>query len=197
MVVCPATEEADAFGLKDCFHRLGVFEDLGSIDLKGWCKSLAKGNGLRGNDVHVRSSLHSREDSFVDLLRNLLTFSYHNHAAAWTAEGLVGGHGHDIKTVIKRILSHSTSNKAGDVGNVRHCVRSNFARNINKLLVIKFATIGGKAREDNLWLMLKRGRSQRLIINFTRINILHLVPNKVEDFVNGGSRVSVRKVSAV
>ena len=83
------------------------------------------------------------------------------------------------------------------MSNISYCVCTNFFGDFYKLCVVKFTTVGRKTSENNFGFVLECHLAQVLVIDFARIYILHLVTDKVEDFIDSGGRVPVRQVSTV
>ncbi len=109
-----------------------VFDDIFGVSVETWLKGLTESDGFGGDNVFKRTALSAGEDSTVnqggEIVDGVVDFvkwvrdSTHGHdeAATWATQGLVGGGGHDMKTVFKRIFVNAASDESGDVCHVSH-----------------------------------------------------------------------------
>ncbi|MNS96390.1 hypothetical protein D3C72_1306870 [compost metagenome] len=116
--------------------------------------------------MHMWSALHSWEDRTINKRRNVLKcllrllkwVSYNtfrkNEATTWSTQRLMGSSRNDMETEIKRILCHTASDQASDMGHVGHKKRANFITNSSKLFIVEFTWVRAKTSKNNLWLML-------------------------------------------
>ena len=96
-------------------QRLGVLDDGVRVVLERGLRRLFQRHGQRGGGVLVRPTLQPREDRAVDGLRVLGLAQ--DHAAARTAQRLVGGRGDHVGVGHGRGMG-TTGDQAGDVGDV-------------------------------------------------------------------------------
>ena len=82
----------------------------------------AKRDGLGGDDVHQRSTLHAGEHSRVDFFRNRFVIG-HDQTTARAAKRFVSG-GRDDVGMGERRRMHARSDEACDVRDVRHQQRA-------------------------------------------------------------------------
>ncbi len=143
------------------------------------------------------TSLESREDRLVDFLCELFIVPRENHAAAWTAQGLVRRRRNDIEAVVEGVPRSSAGNEAGDVRHVCNRVRADLLCNLYKLRVVELPAVRREPREDDFRLVLKRHLPQIVVVNLAGVHVLHLVPDEVEYLVDGRCRVAVGEVPAV
>uniref|UniRef100_A0A0N4ZIZ9 PE-PGRS family protein n=1 Tax=Parastrongyloides trichosuri TaxID=131310 RepID=A0A0N4ZIZ9_PARTI len=95
VVVGAARDDVEAALDEHAGHGLGVLHHLLLVGLELRLQRFLEGHGLGGDDVLQRAALQAGEDGRVDLLRDVGVVGQ-DHAAAWTAQGLVGGGGDDV-----------------------------------------------------------------------------------------------------
>ena len=88
VIVCSAGNQVDVAGEKFFAQNLCIQDDLMLISFEVFCKGFAESNRFGGNDMHQRTALCAREDSFVDLRTEF--FGTENHASARSAERFMG-----------------------------------------------------------------------------------------------------------
>src|SRR5215475_10658678 len=97
--------------------------------------------------MHQRAALRAREDSLVNLWRQLRCAE--DERAAWPAQGLVGSGGDNV-AVGHRIGIELRNDEACDVGDVGHEVRADGVGDLTETGEIEPAWIGREASDDQL-----------------------------------------------
>jgi hypothetical protein len=116
---------------------------------------LVEGHALCRDDVHEGTALKPREDGLVEGLGvDLLA---QDQSAAWPAERLVGGRGHEV-TVRHGARVLSGSNHPRDVGDVGHDQGPSVAPDRPDPLEVEDPGIGRRAADDQLRPVLLRER---------------------------------------
>ena len=145
----------------------------------------------------MRATLEPRKDRLVDLLRDVSIFTDEDHTSAWATQRFVCRRCDDIKPVVKWIAKHSPSDQSSDVCHIGNRDRANLFRDVDKFLVVELTRVRRKTSENDLRLMLERGLTERIVVNLSRLDILHFVADEVEDLVDICGWVAVCKVAAV
>lgn len=89
VVVSASGADAETVMCETGRDGLGVFHDLLRVSFELRLKCLTKADGFRGDDVHQRATLDTRENLRVDFFREL--FFAENDPAARPAQGFVRG----------------------------------------------------------------------------------------------------------
>ena len=138
---------------------------------------LCEGHGLSRNDVHQRAALHAGEDSGVDLLRKLFIVRQ-DHAAAWTAQGLVRRRRHHMRVRDRRRM-HAAGDEASEMRHVDEEICADFIGDFAERLEVDNARIGRTTRDDDFWLMSVRKRAHFVHID-AHVVLAHAVRHRLE-----------------
>jgi hypothetical protein len=94
VVIRPSGDEIQAPFQQPICQHLAIFDDLAGVLLELGLQRFAEGDGLAGDGVHQRATLHAGEDAAVDLLGEL--FAAEDHTSAGPPQRLVGRRGYDL-----------------------------------------------------------------------------------------------------
>ena len=193
MVVGAARNDAVAAILNGLAHDLAVLDDLLGVALLLGEHPLAEDDGLRRDDVLERTALHAREYGGVESLGPLLLAE--NHAAARTAEGLMGRRGDEIGVRNGRGMG-AARDETGDMGHVDEHDAACLVADLADALEVDRARIGRCARKKNLGL-----HFHRKLLDLIVVERLGLGINRIRDDVVYLAREvdgrAVRKVTAL
>ncbi len=193
MVVGAAGYHAHIVLVQRLFQRLGVADNLALILHKVGLQRLMETDGLGRDDVHQRAALDAGEDGLVDGLGML--FLAEDEAAAWAAQGLVGGAGDHIG------VGHGVGVAAGgrqarDVRHIHHQVRIHHVGDLAEALKVDDAGIGRRAGHDHARAVLA-GQSLHLVIVDGLSLGVEAVAGKFEILARDVERAAVGEVAAV
>ncbi len=116
MGVGAAGDDVAAARLQGLGKHLGVLDDISGISAERGLQRLAERHRLRRDHMHQRSALQAREHRRVDLLGEVFLVGQ-DHAAARTAQGLVGGRRHHMG-MGERARMRAAGDQAGEVRHV-------------------------------------------------------------------------------
>ncbi len=197
MVVRTAGEHPRLMLLKYFLHRMRVRDYLFCILPKRRSERLAKRYRLCRDLVHMWPTLESREHRLVYFLRQFLILAHENHPAARAPQSLMRRRGDDVEAIVERILRRLPCDEPRDMRSVHYRNGAHFARDAHEFFVVELARVRRKSREDNFRLYLLRDAAHVVVINFTRLHVLHLVSPKIENLGEVCHGVPVGQVSAM
>ena len=163
MVVRAAGNQIEALILEGCRQCLCVVNDALLVSLELRLECLAEADSLRRDDVLERTALGAREDRLVELLGKLLVVGEDN-AAARTAQGLVGGGGHDVR-IRNRALMQTGGDQTCDMRHIDEQVCADLVCDLSELFKINGTRISGGAGDDHLRLLLLRQVADCVIVD--------------------------------
>ena len=173
-------------------HDRRILHDLLLIGLEFRRERFAQRHGLRGDDVHEGTALHAREDRGVDLLFKVGT--HEDHAAARTAQRLVGGRGHNVGVSERRRVD-ARGDEARIVRHVDHQESADLMRNFRKALEVDPLRIGRCPGHDELRLIFLRETLDLVDVDF--LGFVQAVRNAMEVLAGEIEVHAVREVAAV
>ena len=144
----------------------GVLDDLGGVVLEAVLLRLVEGDGQGRRGVIVRPALQAGKHGAVDGFGVL--FLGHDHAAAGAAQGFVRGRGDDIGES-HRAWVGTTSDEAGDVGDVCNEDGADLLGNVRKSREVDDARNRGAAGPQQLGLLLLGDLSDLVEVDAARL----------------------------
>ena len=163
VVVGAAGNQLHAAGGQLVGHSSGVLHNLAGIILELRLQCLAKADSLCSNHMLQRAALGAGEDGGVDALDQVSVVGQ-DQAAAGTAQGLVGGGGHNI-SIGHRVLVHAAGNQAGNVSHVHHQHCAVTVGDLGQLFKIDSARVSGSTGNQQLGANLGNLLGQGIVIN--------------------------------
>ena len=209
MVVCAARNHLVALVGHSLGHGCGVFLHLVLVFLILGSESLAEGHCLGRNHMLQRAALNAGEHGGIEQRRHFAHFAllgcltpgivevlaHEDHAAARTAEGLVGCGGDDMR-VFQRIVEQSGGNQTGGVSHVDHEDGAYLIGNLTHAGIIPFTRIGARAAHNQLGMCAVGYFGHLVVINEAGV-LLHIVTYGIEHKAREINRASVAQVTAV
>src|SRR5438445_7527785 len=193
VVVGPARDDAKTRLRKRCGERARVHADLLRVGLELGRRGLLQHDRLRGDHVHERAALNVGEDRAVDRLRELRVRE--DHAAAWTAEGLVRRRRHDLRVADRsRVLPRR--DETGEVRHVHEEQRLDRVGDLPQPREIEDARIRRRAGDDELRAVLLRDPLELVVIQHLVV-LANSVRGEVVELAREVHRRAVRQVTAL
>src|ERR687890_819927 len=162
MVVRSSGDEIQAPFQEPLGQRLAVLDDLAGVVLELGLQRFPQGDGLAGDRVHQRATLHAGEDAAVDLLGEL--FAAEDHTPSGSAQRLVGRRGYDLRVGYRGGMD-TCSYQACDVGHVRKEEGPDLVGDLTKSLEVEDARVGAGSGQDHLWPLAKCDVSDLIVVD--------------------------------
>ena len=159
------------------FRRQGFFE----------------GHGFGGNHVHQRAALQAGENGGVERFF-VSVVAAQNHAAAWAAQGFVGGGGNEV-SVRHGVGVFAGGNQAGIVCHIHKQIRAHFVGDFAEFRPVNFQGIGGGAGHNHFGFVLKREAFHFGVVE--HFVFVQAVGNGVVELAGNVYRCAVGEVAAV
>ena len=208
VVVGAAGDQTEAFSLQTLGKNGSVLDDLLTVGLELGLERLAEADGLGSDDVLERAALGAGEHGGVDLLGQVdglhlagldvllgdLVLAQ-DHAAAGTAQGLVGGGGDNVG-IGHGALVNASGDETGDVGHIDHEESADGISDLTELGEVDLAGIGGSAGKDHLGLALLRDAVDLVVVDHFGL-IVEGVGDLMEVLAGDVDRAAVGQVAAV
>ncbi len=193
MIVRTAGDKAEPFHGEGFSQGSGVFHDLVLVNLEIFVERFFQRHGFRGDDMHQRASLASRKHAAVKGLGKIVLA--HDHAAAGTAQGLVGGGGDKLAIRDRRGVK-AACHKAGHVGDVCHDHRSDLIGDLPESLEVNRPRIGACPHDNDFGFVLLRLGFHFIEIDGLRLPV-HAVENHIVEPPGKVGRASVGEMAPV
>ncbi len=163
VVIGAAGDDLVSFGYKGIGHGLCVGDHLFAVvDVFGM-QVFTEGNSLGGDHMLERTALGAGENGAVKYGAHHLhfalgcglspwvreVFAHHDHTAAWTAQGFVGGGGHDV-AVGHRVVEQLRGDESCGMRNIGEQEGAYGISDGAEAGVIPVAGIGAGAADDEL-----------------------------------------------
>ena len=191
MVVGAARAQAVVALDQFCCERLGIGDHLLAVNGELRLQRLAKCNGFRGDDVHERTALTSRE-YFAIKLGGDFRIVAENQPAARSAQGLVRGGG-DHMRVREWTGMNAGCNQTSDVRDVRHQVGADRISNSAETCEIDHARVRAVSTDDELRLGFQRDLLNGVVIK----QLGRWIEPVLGDLVEGAAEVWLEAVAQV
>src|ERR687886_2182904 len=150
VVVRPTGDEVQTPFEKPLGHGLGVLDDLAGVIFELGSQGFSERDGLTRDGMHQRATLHTREDTAVNLFGELLAAE--DHASASAPEGFVGRGGDDLAVGYRRRM-RVRGDEAGDVGHVREEESPNLVGDLAETVEVKDPRVGARPGDDHTRLL--------------------------------------------
>ena len=152
-------------------------------------------HGFRGDDVHERAALRTREHQRVEFLRDRLVGARQDQSTARTAQRLVRGGGDDIG-VRDRIGIQARRHQARDVRHVDEQIGADRIGDLAEFLEVEVAGVGGETRDYHFGFFGQRLRGECVVVDFAVVRA-NAVLHGAEEFAGEIHLGAVREVTAV
>src|SRR5215211_2725805 len=192
VVVRPAGDEIQATFQEPVSQGPAVLDDLAGVIFELGLERFTEGDGLAGDGVHQRATLHAREDAAVDLFGEL--FAAEDHTAAGPPQRLVGRSGYDLAVGYRRGV-HVRGDEASDVGHVRKEEGPDLVGDLPEPREVDYARVGAGSGQDHA-----RPLAERDVADLVVVDVSVLADTVVDEVVGPAGEVElhpVREVPAV
>jgi len=162
MINGSVTYEFFSFVHQGLGESLGVLNNLLGVNLELWGSNFLQLNGKSSNRHIMWSTLEHWENSKVDLLSVLNLVE--NNSGSWSSQTLVSCGGNNI-AVLEWGFHQASCNKSTNVSDIAHKVSTDGVSDLSESWIIEVGWVSGSSEDEHLWLELKHGGSQGIIVN--------------------------------
>jgi len=209
VIVCAACKDGVPPFNKSFSKGLRVSDNLLRISAEGRLERFAKGHGLGGDDVHVRATLHPREEGPIQQRTHFFEFAargplpkgilkvlpHQKDPSSGTSQGLMGGAG-DHMTVRQGIVQKAGCNQASGMGYIRYEEGAYFVSDFPKGLPVPIPRIAAGSRQEDF-----RAKAAGFVSDLVVIKPVGVWPYAVMldgvEFTGGVERAAMGKVAAM
>jgi hypothetical protein len=193
VIVGAAGHDAVPVARHPCREPLRIRDDLPDVLLERRLKRFPERGGLRGHDVNQGSALKARKHDAVEILRVLGLAQ--DEPGPRTAERLVRRRRDEI-AVRDGARVVPGRHEPGDVGHVRHDLRSDRSRDPPDAREIDDARVRGRAAHDELRLVLARQRLELVVVEGL-VGLAYAVGHERVQLAGEVERMAVGQVPSV
>ncbi|MNO71754.1 hypothetical protein D3C76_626770 [compost metagenome] len=136
-------------------HGLGVLHHLLLVSLELRLQRFLEADRFSGDHVLQRAALGAREYRGVQLLLDVGVGASQDQATTWTAQGLVGGGGHDVSER-HRVRVDASGDQTGHVSHVDEQVSADFVSDGAETREVENLRVGRETGHDHFRLVLNR-----------------------------------------
>ena len=164
MVICISRNNLNSACFQTVTECFRIFNNLLHICFILRLKCFLEANCLTGDHMHQRTSLNSREYSFVEIEFLIHLFAAHDHSTSWSTECLMCCCCCHMR-IRNRTWMKSCSNKSCDVCDIYHQICSHLICDLTETLEINCSCISTCSCNDQFRFMFLRNTKHFIIID--------------------------------